>query len=581
MAKLVSKKFIHELIYQSNIIDIINKHISLKKSGKNYISHCPFHQEKTPSFTVNFEKQFYFCFGCNSHGNVIDFLMNYEKLTFIESIEELATINGINVPYKSQKNHVSLFDFQKRNNLYLLLNNIANIYHNNLLKCNYAYKYIQNRGITKSMIQFFKIGFSTIDWSVLKQQIKKKYYDQKEMIDIGILIKNKEGIQYDRFKNRIIFPIRNKHGKILGFGGRSCNNMLPKYLNSPETKIFHKSRQLYGLYEMNKTNPNPKEILVVEGYIDVITLFQFKINYSVSTLGLTLSTFQIKLLFQLSNTIIFCFDGDESGKNAAWKALNKSLPYIHDGKNIKFIFLPNNEDPDSIIKKEGYKNFKNRIKNSINFSDMLIHNLFKNININSIRETSYTSKIIITLINKIPGKITKLYLFQLISKKIGIYDYNILKILHTKQNTNKKINTPQKIKKNTIRILISLLIQNPWLSSILPSFKYLENTHHIPGLSFFLKLVQQCLTIPNCNTAQILENYRKHTILKYLKEFSTWDHMIKKQQIKEFFLELCTKIHKETLKNKLNQLIHQERKIGLNKEEKLQLWSISKKLSKI
>lgn len=576
MSSLIPKQFINELLYQTNIIDVINTRISLKKIGKNYKTHCPFHREKTPSFTVSFEKQFYFCFGCNAHGNVIDFLMNYERLTFIESIEELATINGLKIPYQFQNNS-KLFNYEQRNNLYLLTQKISNIYYENILKIKLAYQYIKYRGINKNMIQHFNIGFSTMNWLDLEEKINKKYYNQKELIDIGVLIITHLGNKYDRFRNRIIFPIRNKHGKTIGFGGRAINNCSPKYINSPETQIFHKSRQLYGLYEMIKINSKPRKILVVEGYIDVITLVQFNINYVVSTLGTAISNEQIQLLFRTSNTIIFCYDGDPSGKKAAWRTLNISLSHILDGKNIKFIFLPNNEDPDSIIRKEGYANFKIRIKNSINFSDFLFQNLFDNINLDSISKKSYVIKIAASLIDEIPGKITKTYLFQILSKKIGIADYNILKKINTEKNEIIKKYAIKPLKKTIIRILIALLIQNPWLVSTLPSLKHLKNVNML-GLSFFLELIKKCTETPHYHTGQILEIYRNTTVFKHLTDLAKWDHMIDDNKIEKVFSDSLAKVYNIILEDKQNKLISKERQKGLNKKEKYELWSINKKL---
>ncbi|AAO26792.1 DNA primase [Buchnera aphidicola str. Bp (Baizongia pistaciae)] len=577
MPSLIPKEFINELIFKTNIIDIINTRLPLKKVGKNYNTHCPFHQEKTPSFTVNFEKQFYFCFGCNTHGNIIDFLMNYEQLTFVESIKELAKIHGLTIPCKNI-NKEKLFNYEKITNLYLLTKNIADLYHRNIFKTEYAYQYILNRGIDKSMIKYFNLGFSPKNWYDLEKKNKKQCYNQKELQEIGILKTTILGYTYDRFKNRIIFPIRNKNGNIVGFGGRTLNNHIPKYINSPETQIFHKGFQLYGLYEMLKTNPKPKQILIVEGYVDVIALVQFKINYTISTLGTIISNEQIKLLFRTSNTIIFCYDGDVSGQKAAWRTLNISLSHIHDGKNVKFIFLPNNEDPDSIIRKEGHDNFKIRIKKSIDFSKFLLQTLFKKTDLNSISEKSHTSTIAISLIRKIPGKITQTYLFQTLSKKIGILDYHVL-INNNINNINTKIYTKKPIKKTTIRIVIALLIQNPWLALTLPSLKHLQN-YKIIGLSCFLDLVEKCISMPNSNTGQILEKYRNKNIFKHLANLAKWDHMIHNEKIKDFFLDSLTKICDIILEDRQNKLISQERLNGLNKQEKYELWSINKELAK-
>ncbi|XBC42342.1 MAG: DNA primase [Buchnera aphidicola (Meitanaphis elongallis)] len=581
MKGIIPKYFINELLHQTNIIDVIKTKIPLKKSGKNYNAHCPFHQENTPSFTVSYEKQFYYCFGCNSHGNIIDFLINYEKLTFIESIEELAIINGLHIPYKKLYS-AQEFNYEERNNLYFLTEKLSHIYHENIFKIAYAYEYLINRGINKFMIQYFNIGFSVSNWNEIQNKIKTNNFNFQELINIGVLGINNTGHKYDRLRKRIIFPIRNKNGKVVGFGGRSLNNTFPKYINSPETNIFQKSRHLYGLYEILKHNPKPEKLLVVEGYIDVITLFQFNINYSIATLGTSITNHQIRLLFRITNTIIYCYDGDVAGKKAAWRALQITLSNIHDGKHIKFMFLPNGEDPDTIIRKEGTKKFEQRINNAISLSNFLFNKLFENINLNSINERSYLSSTIINLINKIPGKVMRMYLFHKLGNKIGIPDQNVLKQLDTKNTykTLKAYNEYPTTTKITIRILIGLLIQNPTLVLKIPSVQYLNN-FNLTGLPIFLNLMQKCTEFPNCNTGQILEMYRKTKVFEKLKQLAKWNHMIADNQVKQVFLDSLTNLNNRALEHEYNKLITKERKIGLTRQEKNKLWIINKKLAKM
>lgn len=581
MKGIIPKYFINELLHQTNIIDVIKTRIPLKKIGKNYNTHCPFHQEKTPSFTVNSEKQFYYCFGCNVHGNAIDFLIHYDKLTFIESIEELANINGLSIPYK-KKYLSNFFSHEKRNNLYVVTETLSNIYHKNIFKEQYAYKYLKSRGISISMIQFFKIGFSTKKLNSIKKIITSNSFKLQELINVGMLLINKNGYKYDRLQERIIFPIRNKNGKVIGFGGRSINKSTPKYINSPETEIFQKSRNIYGLFEILQHNPKPKKILVVEGYLDVITLYQFNINYSIAVLGTSITNHQIQLLFRTTDTIIYCYDGDLAGEKAAWRTLKMTFPYIQDGKYIKFIFLPHGEDPDTIIRKEGKENFAKRIKNATTLSEFLLKKLFENIDLSSINERFYLGSKTIPLINQIPGKITRIHLLHKLGNRIGIPDLNILKKLHTvkshqilfKENKNQK-----KTQQITIRILVVLLLQNPKLAHTIPSTKFLKSFNSI-GSIIFLDLVKKCIMFPNSNTGQILEMYRNTKIFKKLSQLSVWNHMISKNQIHRVFLDSLKNLYNRTLENKKNELIIKERKAGLEKHEKYELWLINKKLTK-
>ncbi|XBC43896.1 MAG: DNA primase [Buchnera aphidicola (Floraphis choui)] len=579
MKGIVPQYFINELLRQTNIVNVINTKIPLKKIGKNYNTHCPFHEEKTPSFTVSDEKQFYYCFGCNSHGNIIDFLINYEKLTFVESIEELANINGLKIPY--QKRYFSQdFNYEQRNNLYYLTEKLSYIYHKNIFNMEHAYQYLINRGISKSMIQFFNIGFSPTNWSDTEKKINN--FNTKELIDIGVLIINNKGYKYDRLRRRIIFPIRNKNGKVIGFGGRLPNNNFPKYINSPETNIFQKSRNLYGLFEILKYNPKPKKLLIVEGYIDVITLFQFNINYSLAALGTSITNNQIRLLFQITDTVICCYDGDLAGKKAAWRTLKIALPHIYDGKHIKFIFLPNNEDPDTIIRKEGTKEFKKRINNAVNLSNFLFNTLFENIDLSSINERFSLISTAVPLINLIPGKVMRTYLLQKLGNKIGIPDQNILEKIDSTHiyKSFKLHSTHTTISHITIRTLIGLLIQNPRLALIIPSLKYLHHFHS-PGVFVFLDLIKKCIEFKNCNTGQILEMYRNTKIFEKLNQLAKWNHMIIDNKIEQVFLDSLTNLYYKTLEDQQNKLITKERKIGLKKDEKNKLWLINKKLAKL
>ncbi|XBC40806.1 MAG: DNA primase [Buchnera aphidicola (Nurudea yanoniella)] len=581
MKGIIPKHFINELLHQTNIIDVIKERISLKRSGKNYNALCPFHKENTPSFTINREKQFYYCFGCHVHGNTIDFLMNYDKLTFIESIEELANINGLKIPY-TKEYPTQIFNYEQRNNLYLIIEKISYIYHNNIFQEKYAYEYLVNRGIHISMIQYFRIGFSTKNLKNIEKTIKINNFKLKELIETGILLINKNGYKYDRLQERIIFPIRNKNGKVIGFGGRSIKKNNPKYINSPETQIFQKSRNIYGLFEVLKQNPKPKKLLVVEGYLDVITLFQFKINYSIALLGTFITSYQIQLLFRVTNTIIYCYDGDIAGKKAAWRTLKITLPYINDGKNIKFIFLPHGEDPDTIIRKEGKEKFKKRIKNATNLSKFLFKKLFKNIDLSSVNERFYLCSKTVPFINQIPGKITRIHLLYKLGTQIGIPDINVLKKLNTEKIYNEncmKKNEYTSTEKITIRILIGLLLQNPQLVNIIPSTKFLRNFQSI-GLFIFLDLIKKCIAFPNSNTGQILETYRNTKIFDKLNQLATWNHMIAENQIPKVFSDSLKNLYNRTLENKKNKLIIKERQIGLKKDEKNELWLISKKLTK-
>ncbi|CAL4318409.1 DNA primase [Buchnera aphidicola] len=572
----IPQHFIQELIVRTNIIELIGSRIKLKKKGENYYSLCPFHNEKTPSFSVNIKKQFFYCFGCKENGNVIDFLMNYEKLSFLESIKELTKKNGLILP--NQKKYLFLNKIDtKRKNIYSLMNKISFLYQKNIYskKFIHIYNYILKRGINKESLKKFSIGYASNKKNFLSDHSEIKEENKKFLVDSGMVIEIKNNI-YDRFYGRITFPIKDKKGKINGFGGRNISNTHPKYINSPETEIFYKKNNLYGIDQLYKKDNNPNRLLIVEGYMDVIMLSQFNINYSVSLLGTAISNLQISNLFKITKNILYCFDGDHAGKEATWKALILTLPYLTDERTVKFIILPKNEDPDSILRKEGEKKFRERIQNAFSLSKFLFQNL---LNKKKIISTEEKIKFCIQskkLIDKIPGQITKIYLRKKLGKMIGIIEeYELEKIIPLIYKYKKKTKT---IKKNTMRILIALLIQNPKIAKIIPDLSELKLVK-FPGISLFLDIFYNCKKKENINTGQLLELYRnsKKNILSKLIQ---WDHMIIQKEIKNVFLDTLINLFDIILRNRQESLISKDRIKNITISEKKELWLINKELSK-
>jgi len=578
MSGKIPKHFINELLLRTNIVELIDTRIKLTKKGKNYQTHCPFHNENTPSFTVSYEKQFYYCFGCTAHGNAIDFLINYEHLSFIESIEELATIHGLDIPFE-QENTIEKNNYLKKNKLYRLMQKISELYQKNVFFDNLANEYLIKRGINKNMINLFCIGFASNKWSLFTKQLNVKQDFEKELLNQKIISINKNGSIYDPFQGRIIFPIHDQHGRIISFGGRLIKNkILPKYLNSHETDIFQKGKQIYGLYQVKKKKSKQKYLLVVEGYIDVIMLTQYNIENVVSSLGTSITKEQIQILFRHTNTIIYCYDGDDAGRNASWRSLKISLPYISDKKNIKFIVLPNNEDPDTIIQKEGKKKFQLRIENAITMSKFFFQNILKNIDLSSDDDKFHLSARALPLIKCISSDTIRIYLRQILARIIGILDdYQFEKFLYEKERKNKTFQF--QIKQTPMRTLISLLIQNPKLAQLVSSTKKFKNKE-IKGLSIFLDILKTCSKNPNFTTGQLLEFYRHKKIINILKTLSKWDHMIIEEKIQNMFLDLLKNTYSKILEKKQEKLIAKERIQGLTIKEKKEIWSINKKLSK-
>ncbi|QJC32095.1 DNA primase [Enterobacteriaceae endosymbiont of Donacia versicolorea] len=575
MIKYVDHTFISNLLDKTDIVYLIKNKIKLKKVGENFFGLCPFHIEKNPSFVVNSSKQLYHCFGCGVHGNIINFVMNYDHLSFLEGIESIANIFKIPILDNNSYMHNKI---PENYLLYKLIFKINNFYKNflyNTISGKAAYKYLLNRGFNQNIIKYFSIGFSPLNW------INQIPHNQKNISilhkKLGILkIDKKYNKYYDIFYNRIIFPIRNIKGFIVGFGGRIIKKKNPKYLNSSENIIFHKSNELYGLYETKKENNNIiKKILVVEGYTDVISLFQFNIKYAVATMGTAITSIHIKKIFNLTNKIIYCYDGDEAGKEANWKALKVSLAYLKYGKEIRFIILPNGEDPDSLIKKEGKIIFQKRINNTLSFSEFFFQRLLSKNFFSSCEEKTQFSHKALSLIRLVPDYLFKINLIKKLGEKIGII--NLLDIYNL-SNYKKNIIINKNLKKTTIRRLLSLLIQNPKLIKLVPKLKFFK-TSNINGLFFFIKFVNLYKN-KNITTVKILEEYKGTKLKKILEILVTWNHMIFDNKIENFFIYLINKLKINILENRQEYLIFLDRKKGLNFKEKKELWSLNKILIK-
>ena len=366
--------FTQELLNRIDIVNIIDKRVQLKKRGSNFIACCPFHDEKTPSFTVSPSKQFYHCFGCSASGDAIQFLIEYEGLTFVDSITELANSIGLEVPndapQKIEKNNENA-------NLEEVIKIASIFYQKQLRESVKAISYLKSRGLTGEIAKEFEIGFAPEGWQNLKIPFKK--YENEILVKAGLVVKSDKGKYYDRFRDRIIFPIYSDKGKIIGFGGRVINpEDTPKYYNSPETPLFQKSYELYGLLASRKSIREKGYVLVVEGYMDVVGLAQKGIKNAVATLGTATTAFHIKKLLRYTEEIIFCFDGDDAGRNASWRAMNNALISVTDVTQLKFLFLPDGYDPDSFVKENSSEDFEILAKNATPLTEYIIQYLTKN-----------------------------------------------------------------------------------------------------------------------------------------------------------------------------------------------------------
>ncbi|NEG63240.1 DNA primase [Pantoea agglomerans] len=575
MAGRIPRVFINDLLARTDIVDLIDARVKLKKQGKNFHACCPFHNEKTPSFTVNGEKQFYHCFGCGAHGNAIDFLMNFDRLEFVESIEELATSHGLDVPYEAG-NGPSQMERHQRQSLYQLMENLNGFYQQGLQQSSAqpARDYLDRRGLSAEIINHFAIGYAPAGWDNVLKRFGKQSEDRESLMEAGMLVSNDKGRTYDRFRDRVMFPIRDKRGRVIGFGGRVLGNDTPKYLNSPETPIFHKGRQLYGLYEAVKNHPEPARLLVVEGYMDVVALAQYGIDYAVASLGTSTTAEHIQLLFRSSDTVICCYDGDRAGREAAWRALETALPYMNDGRQLRFMFLPDGEDPDTLVRKEGKDAFEARMEQAMPLSSFLFDSLLPQVDLSSRDGKARLSTLALPLITQIPGETLRIYMRQELGNKLGILDDNQLEKLMPKLAASGTTPVAPPLKRTTMRVLIALLIQSPQLATLVPSLDGLSESK-MPGLPLFIELVGRCNENPGLTTGQLLELYRGTNFSQTLETLAIWNHMIVDEEAEAVFQDSLASIYDSALEERLEFLIARERTQGLSADERRELWTLS------
>ncbi len=376
---MIPESFIQELLNRVDVVEVVDRKVQLKKAGANFVACCPFHKEKTPSFSVSPSKQFYHCFGCGAHGSAISFLIEYDGMTFVEAVNELANTAGLKVP---NEQNVGTKEVKNNQKLEQVMQSTNIFFQKQLRQSNKAIAYLKERGLTGQIAKEFAIGYAPEGWSNLEKNLTN--YDTEDLIKAGLIQKNEQGKFYDRFRDRIMFPIINEKGVVIGFGGRVINpEDTPKYYNSPETPLFQKSFELYGLINARKAIRTENYVLVVEGYMDVAALAQHDIRNVVATLGTATTQFHIKKLMRYTQEIVFCFDGDQAGKEAAWRALNNALEALNDNLNLKFLFLPDNHDPDSYVRENSKDAFTKMVDAALPFSEYLIKYLTEKNNLAS------------------------------------------------------------------------------------------------------------------------------------------------------------------------------------------------------
>jgi DNA primase len=416
---MIPQSFIQELLGRVDIVDVIERYVPLKKAGANYAACCPFHNEKSPSFTVSPSKQFYHCFGCGAHGTAIGFLMEYQAIGFVEAVEELAKTFGLAVPRESRNDGAGGRTEPGTASLFSVMQQALRYYRSALKNSEKAVTYLKQRGLTGEIAARFGIGYAPDGWQSL-EAVFSDYSKSALLIEAGLVIENENGRRYDRFRDRIMFPILDSRGNVIGFGGRVIGSGEPKYLNSPETPLFQKGHELYGLVQARKAVRQAGCILVVEGYMDVVALAQHGVEYAVATLGTATTPYHVQRLLRLADRIIYCFDGDEAGRRAAWRALENSLPALTDNAELSFLFLPEGEDPDSYIRQHGQAGFEGLMERAVPLSQFLFKELTGRIDIQTEEGRSRLVQSAKPLIEKVAAPTLSLLLKKRLAELSGL-----------------------------------------------------------------------------------------------------------------------------------------------------------------
>jgi DNA primase len=573
MAGRIPRNFIDDLIARTDIVDFIDSRVKLRKKGKDYRACCPFHNgNNNSSFSVSSDKQFYHCFNCGASGNVLTFVMEYDGIEFVDAIETLAERLSIEVPREETGSSNSTpTTYIDRKDLYLLMADITIFYQQQLRTHKNSKKvieYLKGRGLSGETVKQFKIGYSPDGWDEVRKRFAISTELEKQLIDAGMLIAKESSGSYDRFRNRLMFPIHDKRGRVIGFGGRVLGNEEPKYLNSPETPIFHKGKELYGLYQVKQAHKTIQRVLVVEGYMDVVALGQYGIDYAVASLGTATTPDHIHTLFRHTSEIICCFDGDKAGRTAAWRALENALPYIQDGRTVRFMFLADGEDPDSFVQKEGKENFEHLVSQSMPLSDFLFQQLLAQVDMSSSDSKSKLAQLAIPLISQLNESTFRQMMEERLTKLLGIEQEGLQKLLPKKDSVIKKT---IKNKTTPMRLAISLLLQHPKVAYGLPDFPEFKLLQ-LPGLTLLNSLLDICRDSPNITTGQLLEHWRETPQSNQLNQLAVWQNDIKEDKYEDLFLDILEKFLNLHLNNKIEHLKQKARSSdALTNEETQQL----------
>ena len=566
MAGRIPQDFIDDLMSRTDIVEVIDERVPLKKKGKDFMACCPFHAEKTPSFSVSQEKQFYYCFGCGAHGTSLGFLMDFGQLDFLEAVEDLARRAGVQVPRQSDDGG----ELEQRRVLFEVLEKAGEYFRRQLAEHpdrERAVQYLRSRDLSPAVSREFELGFAPPGWDNVCSALGTTASAREALNKAGLSIVKSGGRPYDRFRDRVVFPIHDRRGRILGFGGRVLDDEdEPKYLNSPETPVFHKGRGLYGLRQAQEACRKTNRILVVEGYMDVLALNQHGVAYAVATLGTAATREHMEQLFRAAYQVIFCFDGDTAGRRAAWRALETALPLMTDGRQANFLFLPDGEDPDSFIRTHGGELFEERVAQAPNLSRFFYDHLSAEVDTTTPEGQARLVETARPLLAKLPDGVFRKKMLSRLGEITELDPADFPRDLtrlnkkpgqagggQAKANPTARSTTP------LVRTAVTLLLQHPRLAALAPAPDGLGQLK-LPGTVLLMEMLDFLRTRPHLNTGGVLEHFRSHESFPHLQRLAAHPPLVVGEGIEDEWCGALNQLEKQLEKQFADQLVDQRLK---------------------
>jgi DNA primase len=558
----IPDSFIDELLTRVDIVDTIESRVPLKKAGREWTACCPFHNERSPSFYVSPQKQFYHCFGCGVHGSAIKFLMEYERLEFPDAVEELAQSVGLKVPYEGKRDAAPAED---KTDLYALLDSAARFYETELPKNAEAMAYADRRGLDDATIKAFRIGWAPAGFDGVIKALGNSDRRLQLLNEAGMVASNERGNRYDRFRERVMFPILDRRGRVIAFGGRVLSgDQGPKYLNSPETPLFHKGRELFALWQVKQANKTIERIVVVEGYMDVIALHQAGLPIAVATLGTATTPDHAEVLFRATTDVVFCFDGDRAGKQAAWRALESVLPRMRDGRQAFFLFLPDGEDPDSLVRKEGKEGFEKRMKAAMPLSEYLFSELARDVEMGSLDGRARLAERARPLLAKLPDGAFRDLMGQELQKRSGA------RAVFQPEAPARASARTAPVQRSLVRTAITLLLAQPTLADhVERPYKFLA--FEKPGVDLLAALLDVARARPGINPAMLVETFADREEYASLQKLAQADVVGEPEMQQHDFLACLSQMEQQALIQRRTFLSEKLRAGPLNDAEKAEL----------